>query len=217
MLNFDTYTKDPDLVKKLLIGSLLALSGIGLIPLTGWLVATLRKNIQEEAPFLPDWDDFGQYVIDGLKGLGIGFIWALPVSVLVTAGAFGGVALATTVPDEDTATLVILITNICIFAIMIPYTLILGALSGPALGRLAETGSFRDALSPSAAYRVLRANFGGFLIAYLISAIGQSVLGSIGALLCLIGIYPATVLAYGLMGQQFGQAYRQAKANLPAV
>jgi hypothetical protein len=45
----------------------------------------------------------------------------------------------------------------------------------------------------------------------LLGAAVNSLMGSIGAILCLIGIYPAMVVSYALQGQFFGKAYRDAK------
>ena len=214
MFNFDVITKDQDIVKKLVIGGLLSLTGIGLFAVLGWMVEIMREVSRGEEPVMPDFDNIGEFFMDGLKVSLVGIVWSLPVALLVVifvslmifAPAFGF--------DGDTVAAMALILSFCLVALvfltLIPITLLLI----PALGIYAETGSVKAALNVREAFVLVRANVGGFLIAALLGLLVQAVLNSIGTLLCVIGVFPAGVVSYALQGQLFGNAYMDARANL---
>ena len=47
----------------------------------------MRRIIQEESePFMPAWDDWGKLFQDGLKSVGAGLIYSLPIFVLIFVG-----------------------------------------------------------------------------------------------------------------------------------
>ncbi len=213
MLNLDVITKDPGIGRKLLIGSLLAFTGLGMILVVGWMVEVMRRNLTEDAPFWPEWDDFGKYAIDGLKVAGWGLVWSLPLVVVVIGttvlGIFGSSQM-----DPEQAGAILLVVYLCVLGLVFPFIIVMLLLSGPAMGVLAETGSLKEMLKPAETFRVFRANAGGFVIAGLLSTVVNMALGSVGALLCMIGIYPAFVVSYGVQGQLFGKAYRDAKGKL---
>ncbi len=213
MLNFDSLTKDPDLLKKLLIGSLLALTGIGMIPILGWSLEALRRNLHEMSPVLPEWDDFGKYTVDGLKGIGLFLIWFLPVILPIMGLALAGIFMPQYFASEEDAVAVLIMLNFCLFGWGMVYTLPMGVLSIPAMGLLAHE-SFKKALNPVHAWRIFKANPGGFLMAWLIFVVTSMLLSSAGTLLCFVGTFPAFVLTYGLMGQYYGIAYREALEKL---
>ncbi len=213
MLNFDSLTKDSDLVKKLLIGSLLALTGIGMIPILGWTLEALRRNVRETSPVLPDWDDIGKYTLDGLKAIGFFILWFLPVILPIMALAVAGIFIPEYFSSEEDAVAVLVILNFCLVGWAMVYSLLVGLLSVPALGLLAEE-SFSKALNPLNAWRLLKANPGGFLLAFGLTIVTSMVLSSLGTLVCFVGTFPAFVLTYGLMGQFYGFAYREALEKL---
>ena len=214
MVNFDIFTKDEDIVKKILIGSLLALTLIGFIPLAGWRLEHMRRTIEEDSPFLPEWDDFGKYISGGLKIIAFNLVWYLPIVLLVLlVSVFILVASGSFASGDDLA-LVIVALNFCVVGFTFLYVVPAGLLSVPAYGRLATTGSVREALSVRKAIQVFRLDPGKFVITGLLTYFMLSMLSSIGAILCLIGIYPASVAGYGLMGQMYGTVYKEAVGKL---
>jgi len=214
MFNLDVITKDSDIGKKLLIGSLLALGGIGLLALLGWMLEIMRRVDEGDDFSLPDFDDIGAYLLDGLRSVAVAFIWALPLLLVIVLVTILAVFVPTFFADPDDAALLIIVLNFCVVGLVLISILPMLVLLIPAMGRLADSGSIREALSISKSVALFRANPGGFLIAGLLGALVNSALGSIGAILCLVGIYPAMVISYALQGQLFGAAYRDAKASL---
>jgi hypothetical protein len=211
MFNIDVITKDPDIAKKLLIGSLLVLSGIGIFALLGWMMEIVREVQRGEEPALPPFDDIGTLFIDGLKLSAIGVVWSLPVALIVVVVVVLGIGSTSFFNNSDDAAMALIILNFCVVGLVFIYMIPLFALFAPATGLLAETGDLKQALDPRKALAIFRTNPGGFLLAMLLGAAVNSLMGSIGAILCLIGIYPAMVVSYALQGQFFGKAYRDAK------
>jgi len=209
MLNFDIFSKDPDIVKKLLIGSVLAMTGIGFIPLAGWRLEHIRRSIEEDNPLLPDWDDFGKFITDGLKMIGFNLVWYLPIILLVILVSVAVVFASFSFASEDDMVLFIVATNFCVVGAALVYTIPAVLLSMPAYGTLATTGSVKEALNVKKAFQLFKQNTSGFLIAGLLSYFVLSILGSIGTILCLVGIYPAYVVGYGLTAQLYGRAYKE--------
>jgi hypothetical protein len=209
MFNFDSFTKDPNLPKKILIGSLLTLTGIGMIPVLGWTMEIIRRNVREEAPIWPEWENLGALTLEGIKGLGLVTLWLLPVILPIIGLSIAGVFLPEFFAAEDDAMMTIILLNFCAVGWMLVYGIPVAILSVPAFGILA-TDSFKQALNPLNAWRILKANVGGFLLAWALGTGTSIVLGSLGSLLCLVGTFPAFVLTYGLMGQYYGVAYRDA-------
>lgn len=212
---FSFVTKDEDWIRKLAIGSALAFVGIflglGFIPLGGWLVAIARRVINGEEPELADFSDFGELIKDGLKILVVAFVWALPIVLI--AACFSAVgALAEGQVQSDTAGTVAAVLSACTAIFTIPYGILLGLLIPAAIGQLAVGEELGRVVNPANAFKLVRANPGGYVIAWLLGGIVASVLSFVGTLLCVIGLFPALAYSYAVMGHLYGQAYKGAAA-----
>lgn len=214
MLNFEVFTKDPDIAKKLLIGSLLILTGIGLFAVLGWMLEIMRQVHAGKEPALPEFENIGGFLVDGLKVSAVAFLWSLPLVLIVTVLAVGVTFAPILFADPNDAAVLISIASLCITGLTFVFIVPLLVLLVPAMGILAETGSIKAALNVRRAIQLVRANPGGFVIAGLLAMLVNSLLGSLGMMLCFIGFYPATVVSYALQGQLFGKAYADASHKL---
>lgn len=82
--SFGFVFKDPEWVKKLLIGTgfaLLSLFLIGIPFLSGYMIRIIRHRLAGKED-LPGWDNLGDLFVDGVKTLFIGLVYALPVVVM---------------------------------------------------------------------------------------------------------------------------------------
>lgn len=210
---FSFVTADEDWVKKVGIASAIALAGVitfglALIPLAGWALAISRRVSEGTEPVLPDWDRFGEYAMDGLKMVGIGIVWSLPViilgacvglvSALVSSGQGGG---------DDTA---VTLLSTLVSCISLPYSLVLALLEPAAFGHLAHTDNFGQAINPASAFKIFRENVGGFVITAVVWIFLVPIISSIGALICVIGLFPAIAYSSAVVGHLIGQAYKGA-------
>lgn len=215
---FSFVTEDPEWVKKLAIGSVLVLLApftlfLSMIPLAGWTVAVARRVIQGTAPVLPEWADFGELIKDGLKYVAIGIVWSIPLWILSLCVTLAGTALADQM-DDQTATSLVSLLSTCI---SLPYSIVLALLLPASYGHLADTGEFGSALNPATAFKIFRANVGGYVIIAVISAFVVPIIVLVGLLVCLVGALPAGAYISALLGHLYGQAYRGAQTAVVAT
>ncbi len=72
--------EDKDWMKKLGIGALLMIIPfIGWLVVAGWGIEITKRVIQHDPQPLPDWSDFGGYLVKGLQVFVIGFVYSLPI------------------------------------------------------------------------------------------------------------------------------------------
>ena len=199
--------QDEDWLKKLAIGAVLALTGIGMIPVLGWMMEIVRRAKDGDYS-LPEWSDFGTLFVDGLKAMAIGLIWAIPAMVI--GGCIGGgVALSGNSDALGTVGWILTVLSSCI---ALPYMLALMLLMPPMIGILADTGNFGEALNPANSFKLFRSNIGGYLITLVVQMFGFPILTSIGSIACGVGAFAAMAYGYAIIGNLYGQAYAAAKA-----
>jgi hypothetical protein len=231
-----------DSTNRLLVGiGLLFLSFI--IPILpallvyGYLLQIMHEVIDGRPARMPEWTDWGKLFVDGLKALLVGFVYLLPalavfavgmclycgMSVLMISLSEG--ASSSAAGDGVYATLLVfsMITFFLSFSIGTVLSL-LGALPLPAAeGGLAEASSLGSAFALGRLYRLIRANPGGYIVAWLIFA-GLSAFmywGLMAAyytvvLACLLPILVVPVSFYTMLvaAALFGEAFRDGAATL---
>jgi len=210
-------TQDRDWIKKIGIAALLSLTVIGAIPVLGWGVEISRRVINGASEVLPDWSDFGKYIMGGLKYLAVGLVWTLPLIILSAClGGVVGAAVAAMSQDSDTSTIA-LILQVCLGLISLPYGIALGLMIPAAAGILAATDSLSGALNPANAFKLVRANLGGYILLIVVVSVLGMVGSVVGTVACLIGIFVATAYVNAVSGHLVGQAYAKARAGMPAA
>ncbi len=219
--------EDPDWLKKVAIGTGLTLVGIifsivliGLIPLiivTGYTVV-LIKNVMDgvEQP-LPEWDDWGDLFMRGLKLFVILLIWAIPL-IIVSVGFSVPAAVLSENPDIQGLWIAISVFCSCL-------TFVLGialALIEPVITfGFARTGEFASGFEFGKIFRLLGDNIANIIIAVIIAAVAGFVLvilgGIVGTILLVVGLFvtfPAAAFLSGLIqAHLYGQVGREAEAK----
>lgn len=144
----------------------------------GYVYQIMGEVVIGEDTRMPVWSDWGRLFRDGAKLFGLSFIYALPVNVVflgsfilyfVSTFAF---ALAAEASPNSAAPLLFLFSPfILLFAIAVGYLLLLMfALVFPAAAaNLVAKDRFRAGFDFGTMWRVVRANPGGFLIAFLLA------------------------------------------------
>jgi len=210
---FSFITADEEWVKKLAIASVIALIGVitfglAMIPLAGWMLAITRRVKEGVEPVLPEWADFGQLVMDGLKMVAISIVWTLPIILLSACVALISALVGSGQGNNETLPA---LANVLLSCISVPYGLLVSLFLPPAFGHLAATDNFGQALNPAVAFKVLRENVGGYVINALVWVFLVPIIESIGLLICVIGVFPAIAYTSAVMGHLMGQAYKGAE------
>ena len=213
---FSYITKDADWVKKLVIGSILVLTIIGIIPVLGWRLAIVRKSIADDFS-LPEWSDFGTLVIDGLKYIIAYTVYYVPFMIIMLIILSPMFAAQVLVEEAPQLGLILFFISFALMPIVFILSLIFMLVPPVLTAILADTGSILEAINPRNMYRLYKANFGEYFVAVILGVYGVQYLASFGFYLFCIGMYPTQVYGYTVSGHLFGQAYRRAKANLEAA
>lgn len=201
--------QDEEWLKKIAIGAVLVLTGIGMIPVLGWMMEIIRRSKNGDYS-LPEWTDFGTLFVDGLKAIAIGLIWAIPGAVI--GGCIAGGSMLGADNSGDAIGYLGWALVALSSCVALPYYLAIFLLMPPMIGVLSDTGNFGEALNPANSFKLFRNNLGGYLITLVVQMFGFPILTSIGAIACGVGAFAAAAYGYTIIGNLYGQAYAAAQA-----
>ena len=229
--------QDQQWVKKIAIASVLVfISFIPILPivlLLGYMAEIIRRiAVNKESPSLPEWDDLGIFFQDGFRLFGAGLIYMIPPALLMIAGYAGMfiplIIMETGVVGQGQGLLMMIAGYVAGFGLMgigALISMVTGIVLPVAGAHAAVKRDFSAALKFGEIGNILKANWSGFLVAFLI-LIGGSVVLYYGSyfliatviLCCLYPFVICVVVAYlAVVGAAlFGEAYRDGLMNLPA-
>lgn len=218
--------EDPDWLKKVAIGTGLMLLGmifavvlIGLVPLIiimGYTVVLIKNVIVGVEHPLPEWEDWGDLFLRGLKLFLIQLIWALPL-IIVGMGMSLPAALSENSRLQGFWIALSVFCGCLTFILGIAYALIEPVITF----RFARTDEFVSAFEFGRIFRLLADNIGNVIIAAIVSAVAGVLLfilgGIVGTLALVIGLIvtiPASaVLSELIQAHLYGQVGREAEAK----
>lgn len=193
----------------LLLGWLVIPLVVALAILSGYQVEIMRRVIQGDVDALPEWDNWGELIADGLRVIVISIVYALPaIIVSICLGVPAGI-LAEDAPGLSTT---LSLLNSC-----------LGILWGIAVSIAlpAAIAFFVANKDLGAAFRFgevlafVRDNLSTYLVTLVMSWVA-SIIGGLGALLCGIGLLATVPYSYMAIGHLYGQAYVEASGGMAA-
>lgn len=175
---------DPDWLVKMLIAA-----AMNLVPLAGplFLLGYYRelylKLSREGDSRLPEWERFGDFIIDGLKLLAVSLVYMLPLLLFYLAFFLMMFALLMSSGSSEMVLLII------VFAIPFTlYFLYVMTIQPAMLVIYFETGSIASALKPNLHWRLIRGWGASYWLALIMTHV-YYFLSIFGILLCLIGVY----------------------------
>lgn len=180
----------------------------GTVIVFGWSIEVIRRVIRNSPETLPDWADFMDFVMLGVKGVVIGIVYSIPIFIIV----FPSAILSSVLSDSEGFLALVTTCGSCIVAL---YSIFLVLILPAALGILAETDDLGAAINPSKILELLRADPASFLVA-LVGVFVVNFLAGFGVILCFVGLIFTYAYALAVTGHLYGQAYNQAKGTLAA-
>lgn len=202
---------DPEWVRKIGVTALITLIPIvGWLYAGGWLIAILRRVIEQEARPMPDQLDFGAYVIDGLKSLLIYFVYGLPMIIVYAPLVLMPL---TEGQNSEAAATALMALSICCCGVGGLYLLVLIFLLPAALANFAATGQIGAAFRFSALFKLLRAAPGAYLLVFA-GGLVLGMLASIGSVVLIVGALLVGAYGQAVMGHLYAQAYQESKRSL---
>ena len=189
-------------------------------------------------PALPEWDDWGELLLNGLKLLGQSFLFSLPLIILWFVGygaMFFPIVLSELAAEsgdmggsEGLLTMVSLLTmggSYIMFGLVILLSVVLGFIQSVVICHVAVTGQFAAAFRFREWWRILRSNLGEFLLACVftmglyigIVTIYQVLVFTI-VLCCIVPFVLSAASGYLMLvvAPLFGRVYRRALEKMEA-
>jgi len=217
--SFTYMFEDPDWLRKLGIGTLIGLIGIafspiliGLIPLLmlmGYTLDVVRNTMDGREHPLPEWEDWGGFLVRGLKLCGVFIIWALPM-ILISIPLGIGSALAENNGGGVEAFGTLLI--VCGSCLMLLWGLFLALISPAIYVRLARTDRFGSAFELGKLWAFTRDNIGNVIIAIILTWVAgliAAIIAALGVIALVIGLVVSIPFAmfwqYLVQSHLFGQ------------
>lgn len=218
---FSFVFEDKDWVSKILIAAAISLVGmlfgILIIPgilavalLGGYMVEIARRVIHDDPQVLPEWDNWGALIMDGLKFIVISIVYAAPMILASICLGIPAGLLSEDSPDLSTA------LSLVLSCINILWAIVLSLFVPAAVGAFAAENDLGAAFRFGRVFSLVRNNFSTYLIVLVMSWIA-GLLGGLGVIICLIGLLATYPYSYMVIGHLYGQAYRKATGQVPAA
>lgn len=189
------WLSDPNWIKKVLIGGLLFL-----VPIIGWLIVggyyirTIQRISGGVDTPLPEWDQWGEDLVRGLKLAGIMIIWLLPLwAISICTFALGLV-------DETAGGAAGLLLNCLGFIYSIAFYFIFPVL----VGRFAANEQFNAAFQVSEIIQDAQ-KIPSQLLIFVVLYFVLGFVASFGVILCVIGVIFTGFIAYLISGHLVAQ------------
>lgn len=206
-LAFSFPFQDEEWIKKVVIAAvLLFFPIIGWLLVFGWALEITRRVIRDSEEPLPDWTEFADLFVLGLKGFVISFLYSIPIMLITAPVSVLGWF------DSDLEG-VVAVLSICTSCFSFLYSIVLGVALPAGFGILADSDNLSEAISPVRILELLRAAPGAFVIT-LVGAIIAGFVSSVGVILCIVGVVFTTAYSLALQGHLIGQAYNEARSAL---
>jgi hypothetical protein len=201
------FFEDPEWIPKLAVGTLFAFLSpflIGAVLVVGYAVSLARRVREDRFPFLPEWDDFQEIFLDGLRGMAVALAHKLPLvllGVLVLLALAGGVYLGREAEEFMFLGLPALFGGfVVVFVLGLSVLVYLPA----AMVRLIQTDRVVAAFDVLANVDFIRAHLTRYALG-LLAIVLAGVVSLLGFFVFCIGIFPASFWSVCVMGYVVGE------------
>lgn len=187
--SFTYMFEDQDWVKKILIGGVINFIPIVNFASSGYFIEALRNTAEGRELPLPEWDNFGGKFVKGLMAFIAGFLYVLPIMLVIGIAVGLSAAITAAAPDSDAATTVASICPMIGNCLSLVYMLLLLLILPAATIRYALTGQFGAFFRFGEILAFIKANIGGYIIALLVALVAGLIAEMVGGIACIIGIF----------------------------
>lgn len=168
--------------------------------LNGYMVAIIRQVVGGRLDVLPEWDNWDDLIVDGLKVFVIQIVYALPAIVLGLCLIIPMVAATENAAAWGWFLGLVLSCLIILWAVAVSIVLPAATAVFAATGDLAAAFHFGDV------FVLVRDNLSTYLVTFVMSWVA-SFIGSLGGSICGLGAFLTGPYAHMVTGHLYGQAY----------
>ncbi len=178
--------EDEKWIEKVLIGGLVSLIPlVGSFLIIGYIVKLVRNVRNGDPQPLPEWADWGELLVDGLKLFVVYFLWSLPLIVILLFTIIPSAMMGNS--DGDASTLAGLFAT-CFGCISFLYGIVLALVNPAIIIKFAETGEISDGLNFNAILTFSKGHIGEIILVAIVGIVISSLALIVGGLLCIIGV-----------------------------
>jgi hypothetical protein len=211
--------EDKDWIVKILIAAAILLVGILfswllLIPLIlalallgGYGVEIMRRVMHGQSPLLPEWENWGELMADGLKAIVIGIVYALPFIIISACLGIPIGLLGENGSNSAAAFSSLLSLGLSCFNIL--WGIAISILLPAAIAFWIADDELGSAFQFGKVFAFVRDHFTTYLITFLMSWVA-SIIGSLGVIVCGIGWFVTMPYSWLVTAHLYGQAYVEA-------
>lgn len=214
--------EDKDWITKILIAA--AILGLGvvfswlfLIPLilavallNGYGIEITRRVIRGNIGGLPEWNDWGRLLADGLKAWVIGIVYSLPIIIVAVCLSIPIGALSENAEGASS------LLGLFLSCIMVLYAIALSLVLPAAIAFYAAEDDLSAAFRFGEVFGLVGNNLSTYLVTFIMSWVA-SLVGNAGSVVCGIGWFVTAPYGWMVTGHLYGQAYMEAKGNVAVV
>jgi hypothetical protein len=192
----------------LLIPLILAFALLG-----GYSVEITRRAMKGQLSGLPEWDNWGELLSEGIKVIVIGIVYALPLIVLSICLSIP-ISIFASENAEGLSTLFSLALSCASLLYAIAMSIVLPA----AIAFYVAHDDLGAAFRFGEVFAFVRNSLSTYLITFLMSWVAQ-LIGQLGSIICGVGWLATVPYAYMVTGHLYGQAYVESQGQItqPAV
>lgn len=206
--------EDPRWVPKVLLGGLFILASIFIIGaffVYGYMARLVRNVIDGQQHPLPEWDDLGDFFVEGFKLFVIALIYTIPIALLVAILVIP-MAIMSNVADNDAMRAFGGMSVSCVWCLIFPLGLALALWLPAALLMVITSGQMSAAFEFTHIARFIRGNIGNYILAFVVWLVVRFAAG-LGIMLLCIGVIFTYFWAFAAAAYAFGEVYRLAKVR----
>jgi hypothetical protein len=208
------FEDDQWITKILIAAAILALgilfSWVLLIPLilaslllSGYGLEITRRVIKGGLPVLPEWDNWGDLLVDGVKVWVIGIVYALPI-IIVSACLSIPIGIAGENSQEMSSAFSAVLSCLSFL-----WAIVMSLLLPAAIARFVAEDDLGAAFHFVDVFNLVKENFATYLIVLVMSWVAGLV-GGLGLLVCGVGWLVTYPYSTFVTSHLYGQAYREA-------
>ena len=175
--------------------------------INGYMVEIIRNVLRGQLDELPEWDNWGALIVDGLKVIVIQIVYALPAIIVGLCLSIAMMAVAGTKGEW-----LVILLSVVMSCLILLWAIVVSILLPAATAIFAATNDLAAAFHFGEVFALVRDNLSTYLITFIMSWVA-SFIGGLGSIAFLVGAFITGAYGYMVTGHLYGQAYLASTAT----